>query len=638
MRLNKTGKPDNHYYYVIEDYRTPEGYKKTRTIEALGCAKVIREKYGVTDAEQWCRDYIAQKNKEQKESKLHGRRYMTLKLQEHLPKAEKSSIYNAGYLVLDNLYHSFGFSNICSEIMQSHPHIHGFDLNNVLKALLFGRILFPSSQLALTDKYQKKFIEDFDISVQHIYRAMDLLAENNTLIQDRLYYYSSKTVNRNINNIYYDCSNFYSEKEMEDCDRKDKSEEWKKEHSLRKYGKSKENRPNPIVQMGMFMDGDGMPLGFCVKPGCTNEQTTLIPLEKEVVKNFKAADVIVCTDAGLTSYDNCKFNNIDENDPLVQYGLSGQRRFITTQSIKKLPGHLQNWALEKSGWSYYTYDSVTKQHKLVSNFDLEELEDEDTYRDHFNTIFFKERTAAEKNLDSRLLVTFSLKYKEYLNEVRNRKVTRAGKMIAKGTYDNENERSPRRYIEKKFFDENGKEVEFKKASLNISQIAEDEKFDGFYALSTNIFKEEMDSRKLIGISSRRWEIEECFRIMKTDLEARPFYHSKDSRIIAHFQTCFMALLLLRGLERKISDHYKGQRPYPDGHYTMNEILYALRNMHVISVEQGKGYMPDYENSQLMTDLLEIFNLQPLGNQVVLSDTLKKIMKKNRAVPEMYKKV
>lgn len=207
---------------------------------------------------------------------------------------------------------------------------------------------------------------------------MDLLNSNNTLIQDRLYYYSSKGITRNIHNIYYDCTNFYSEKEMEDSDRKDKSEEWKKEHSLRKYGKSKENRPNPIVQMGLFMDGDGMPLGFCIKPGCTNEQTTLIPLEKEVVKNFNKADVIVCTDAGLTNYDNCKYNDKNEDDPLVQFGLSGQRRFITTQSIKKLPEHLQNWSLEKSRWSYYSYDPATKQHKLISDFNLESLEDEET--------------------------------------------------------------------------------------------------------------------------------------------------------------------------------------------------------------------------------------------------------------------
>ena len=637
MRLGKTGKATNHYYYIIEDYRTPEGAKRTRTVEALGSAKAIREKYGITDAEKWCLEYIGKKNKEAAEAKLQGRRYLTLKLQEHLPKGEKSSIFNAGYLILDNLYHSFGLSNICFEIMKAHPHINGFDLNTVLRALLFGRILFPSSKLALTDKHQKRFLEDFDLSIQHIYRAMDLLEANNTMIQDRLFYYSSKTVERNIHNIYYDCTNFYTEKELEDCDRSDKDEEWKKEHTLRKYGKSKENRPNPIVQMGLFMDGDGMPLGFCIKPGNTSEQTTLIPLEEEVVKNFKKADVIVCTDAGLTCYDNCQYNSKNESDPLVQFGLSGQRRFITTQSIKKLPQHLMQWALDKKGWFYYTYDQATRQHKLVSEVNLESLDNEELYREHYHTVFFKERTTAERELDSRLLVTFSLKYQAYLREVRNRKVNRAGKILAKGGINTENERSPKRYINMQFFNEAGNEVTNKKASLNTEKIDEDAKFDGFYALSTNIFKEEMDSHKLVNISSRRWEIEECFRIMKTDLEARPFYHSKDSRIVAHFQTCFIALLLLRGVERKISDFHKGQQPYPDARYSMNEILFALRNMNVIAVEKGKAYMPDYENSQLMSDLLVIFGLQPLGNQVVLSDTLKKILKNIRATPEMYKK-
>jgi transposase len=636
MRLCITGKPDNHYFYVIEDYKNAEGIKKTRTIESLGSAKVIREKYQVENAEQWCRDYIDKLNAERNASKLSGRRYITVKLQEHLPKSNKSCIFNAGYLLLDSLYHSFGMANICAEIMQEHPHIKGFDLDNVLRALLFGRILFPSSKLALTEKYQKRFIEDFELSVQHIYRAMDLLNINNSLIQDRLYYYTSQQIERDIHKIYYDCTNFYTEKEQEDADREDKTEDWQQEHTLRKYGRSKENRPNPIVQMGLFMDGDGMPLGFCINPGNTGEQTTMLPLEKELEKNFKQADVIVCTDAGLTSYDNCKYNNRADDDPLVQFGISGQRRFITTQSIKKLPRHLQQWALDAEDWSYIVRDQDTGRQKLISGVNLSELDSEEAYITHFNTVFFKERTTAEKQLDSRLVVTYSLKYREYLRSVRDRKIKRANKMLAAGSFDCENERSPRRYIDKKYFDGQGNEARSRTASLNQHRISEDEKYDGYYALSTNIFKEEMPVQNLIAIASRRWEIEECFRIMKTDLEARPFYHSKDCRIIAHFQICFMALLLLRGIERKIADHNKEQQSYPNGKYTMDEILYALRNMNVISVENGKGYMPDYENSELMTDLLTIFNLESFGKQVVFSDSLKNIIKKIRTSPKMYR--
>jgi transposase len=235
-----------------------------------------------------------------------------------------------------------------------------------------------------------------------------------------------------------------------------------------------------------------------------------------------------------------------------------------------------------------------------------------------------------------MIVTFSLKYREYLRMLRLNKVNRAEKMIANGSYDRERDASPKSLIKTSFVDEKGNEIKKKTVSINDEKISEDERFDGYYALTTDIFKEELPLREVISISARRWEIEECFRIMKTDLEARPFYHSKDDRIIAHFQTCFMALLLLRGVERKIADYYKDIRTFPDGKYTIDEILFALRNLNVFSVGKGQGYIPDYENSELISDLLNIFELQPLGNQVVMSDTLKKIIKKIKTSPAMYK--
>ena len=609
MRLTKTGKADNTYFYVIEDYRTPEGIKKTRTVESLGCAKVIREKYQVADALQWCKDYIESKNQELREAKRQNSRYMTIKLQENLPKESGSCIFNAGYLILDSIYHSFGIANICAEIMKEHPHITGFDLNNVLRAVLFGRILFPSSKLVLSDKHQRRFLEKFNVEVQHIYRAMDLLNSSNTIIQDRLYYYSSKNVRRNVSHIYYDCTNFYSETEMEDCDKEGRTTEWKQEHTLRKYGRSKENRPKPIVQMGLLMDGDGMPLGFCINPGNTSEQITLIPLEEKIFKNFREADVVVCTDAGLSSEENRRYNNKDADDSLVQFGLSGQRRFICTQSIKKLGKNLKEWALEDTGWSYFHFDTTTHRYRKVTDACLSKLyENEDLFHRHYNTLFFKERTTAEHNLDSRLIVTFSLKYREYLRSLRGHK---------------------------SYFEDKGNQFT-RTASVNENKAAEDEKYDGFYAQTTNIFKDELPLQKIISISSRRREIEECFRIMKTDLSARPFYHRKDSRIVAHFQICFMALLLLRGVERKIADHLKDTQTYPDAKYTMDEILYALRNMNMFAVSGGRGYIPDYEDTEMITDLLNIFDLKEFGSQVVMSDTLKKIIKKIKVSPAMYR--
>ena len=635
MRLTRTGKPDNFYYYVIEDYKNDKGQKKTRTVESLGCARVIREKFGVDDAEQWCREYIAKKNNEIKEFKENNCRSISIKLREDLPKADSSAVYNFGYLILDSLYHSFGMKNICQEIASEHPHLL-FDLNDVLRTVLFGRILFPSSEHGLVELHQQKFLVNPKIELQHIYQTMDLLNSNNTMIQDRLYYYTSQSIKRDVSCIYYDCTNFFSEIEVEDCDREGQSEEWYKDHTLRKYGKSKENHPNPIVQMGLFMDSNGMPLGFCINPGSTNEQTTMIPLEKQLLKNFQKADITVCTDCGLSSEKNRKFNTTDENDFLNKYGFEGKRNFVCTQSIKTLPEHLKEWALNTAGWSYRTTDKSGNA-VTVNDFNLSTLDDESVYTKYYNIIFFKERTTCEKNRDERLIVTFSLKYKAYLESVRARKLKRANKMIENGTYDQEHENSPKHYISKLHTTENGEYASKQTACIDTDKVNEDTIYEGFYAVATNIFKDEKSSADIAALSSRRWEIEECFRIMKSDLVARPFFHSKDSRIIAHFQTCFMALLLLRGIEYKLAEYHGSKDKYPNGRYTMDQILNALKSMNVFSVENGLAYMPDYNNSQLIEDLLTIFSMKEFTKQIVMKDKMKKIIQSIKKSPTIYKK-
>lgn len=635
MRLTRTGKPENHYFYIIEDYKDENGKKKTRTVEALGCANVICQKYNVNDAEAWCQLYLSKKNEEQRQSKVDNKRELVIKLREHMPKKSKSCIFNAGYLILDKLFHEFGLSHICDNIMKEHPHINGFDLKEVLRVILFGRVISPSSKLALVNEYQTKFLEQYNLEPQHIYRAMDLLAQNNNLIQDSLYQYTAKACDRDIHHLYYDCTNFFSEKELEDCDVKGKSDEWYANHTLRKYGKSKENRPNPIVQMGLFMDGNGIPLGFNITPGNENEQKTMVPLEKRIIENFKQADIIVCTDCGLSGEDNRKFNNKDQDDPLVQIGLLGQRRFICTQSIKKLKAFLKEWSTETEGWCYIKKGENGKS-VIVKNFSLTKLEDEISYLEHYRTVFFRERTTAENNLDSRLIVTFSLKYRDYMRELRERKIKRANKMIESGTYATESDRSPRSLIEKSYTTKKGEAATKHSAKLNTQKIEDDARFDGFYAVTTNIFPNEMPVEKIAAISARRWEIEECFRIMKTDLEARPFYHSTDNRILAHFQTCFLSLVLLRGIEQRLASYIKGSGQYPYFNFTLDQILLALKNVNVIAVDSGNGFQPDYDDSELITKLLECFDLKELTHEVVMKDTMKKILKKIKTAPEKIK--
>ena len=413
---------------------------------------------------------------------------------------------------------------------------------------------------------------------------MDLLEQHQDLIQKRLFQYTDLALgSRKVSRLYYDCTNFYTEKESEDCDVKGKDAQWHKEHTLRKYGFSKEHRPNPIVQMGLFMDGDGIPLGFCINPGNTNEQVTIRPLEKQLIKNFSDTDIIVCTDAGLASEDMRRFNNITEEDTLSQFGLRGKRHYICVQSIKKLKEIHKEWALDTKGWCYQRREQNLTE--TVRNFDLESINDANRHL-FADVIFFKERTTAENGLDQRLIATYSLKYRDYSENLRANKVN------------------------------------------------EDSRYDGFYCLATNLFKEECSVREIAAIQDRRWEIEECFRIMKTELRSRPFYHNKDSRIKAHFLTCFTALLLIRGLERKVAEHCTDNARYPDGKYTVSEILRALRSLNLISIAEGKAYIPDYRNSELISDLLDIFELNKFRNQIVMKDELKKILKKIKTSPEM----
>lgn len=622
-------------YYLYESYRNEKGQSRTRIVEKLGNEEEIKRRFNVVDVESWCREYARQKTEEAKKLALKKNRKVTVVFEENKDKAPDSAIFNAGYFILDSVYHSFGLSNICEEIKLNHPHVKGFNLNNVLRAMLFGRIVSPSSKLRLVDNIHSKFLEKNELQVQHVYRAMDLLEKHKDLIQKRLFQYTSVALkDRNVSRLYYDCTNFYTEKELEDCDVSNKTDEWYAEHSLRKYGSSKEHRPNPIVQMGLFMDGDGMPLGFCINPGNTSEQLTMKPLENELVKYFNNTDIVVCTDAGLASLDNRLLNNVnEENDPLVDFGFKGKRHFICVQSIrgKSLNNTLKEWAVDKKGWSY----KIKKGNKVETfdNFDLNNITD-DNRDELYNVVFYKERTIAENNLDQRLIMTFSLKYQDYQRALRQRKLKRAEKMIKTGSYKHEYASSPRVYVSQDHTTENGDKATKTEASINKEKVENDALYDGFYCTATNLFKEQCSVKQIIAIAQRRWEIEECFRIMKTDLKSRPFYHNKDSRIVAHFQTCFIALLLIRGIERKIARHNIDNMKYPECKYTVPEILDAIRELSLISIAEGQAFVPDYNNSELISELLECFDLKELGKQILMKDTLKNILKKIKTSPEM----
>ena len=554
MRLSITNNKNSSSFYVIKSV-TLDGKRTSKVIERLGNYEEVKIKANGEDPIVWAKKYIDTLNKQEKENNniLNIPFYKNKIL-------EKNTKYtfNAGYLFLQDIYYSLGLNNICNDITNKHQ--FKFDLNSVLSRLIYSRIIFPSSKLK-TLELSNNFIEQANFDYNHILRSLEVISKETDFIQAELYKNSKKYSKRNDKILYYDCTNYYFEIEQED--------------GIKQYGVSKENRPNPIVQMGLFLDGDGIPLAFNINPGNTNEQITLQPLEKQIINDLNNASFVVCTDAGLASNANRKFND-KEN-----------RKFITTQSIKKLKDYLKEWMFDKTGWHIPS---------ITNPIDLSNLDNDEELQEKFkDTIFYKERWINENGLEQKIIITYSLKYKNYQKNIRNSQIERAQKLI------NSNPKSiikPRqndfkRFIEKTNTTKDGIVAEETYYNLNQEAINNESKYDGYYAVCTNL---EDTAEEIIKVNKNRWEIEESFRIMKSEFKARPVYLSRDDRIKAHFTTCFLALTIFRYLEKKIKSKY-----------TVTEIIEALRNYNLRELK-GFGYIPDYELTDIVEDLQNIFNI------------------------------
>lgn len=566
MRLKISKSKNSTSLYVIKTIYT-DGKEHTKTVEKLGKVVDLEKKLKGQDPIEWAKQYIEELNKKEKEATQD----VILKLSPiNKINKNKHNSFNAGYLFLQQIYHELKLHKICNEISKKYK--FDFDLNSILSRLIYGRIIYPSSKLA-TYQISKKFIEQPNFELQHIYRALEFVAKESDFIQSELYKNSLKVSKRNTGILYYDCTNYFFEIEQED--------------ELRKYGFSKEHRPNPIVQMGLFMDGDGIPLAFSINKGNTNEQVTLKPLEEQILSDFNLSKFVVCTDAGLASTDNRKFNNI------------GGRAFITTQSVKKLKKHLKKWALDTNDWHL---SDETKAYD-ISNLN------EDEYKDK---IFFKERWIKEDGLEQKLIVTYSVKYKNYQRLIRNNQIERAENAVNTNPTKLKkcNSNDYKRFITKTHCTKEGEIAEKELYSINSNLIAEEEAFDGFYAVCTNL---EDDASKIAEFNKRRWEIEECFRIMKSEFKARPVYLSREDRILAHFTTCFLSLIIYRLLEKKLSVKY-----------TCHELINCLRSMDLREFK-GEGYTPSYTRTDLTDDLHNTFGFNT-DYQIIKNADMKKIFK------------
>ena len=572
IKITKTKNAEN--FYVIESTYINKKHS-SKIVERLGNLEDVKRKAGKMDPYLWAKQYASKLTQEDKENK---RTIIKSYSQSKLIPKDIQNKYNVGYLFLQDIYYKLGLNQICNDITDKYQ--FKFDLNDILSKLIYSRILFPASKLKTLD-LSKKFLEQPNFDYQHIERSLPILCKENDFIQSELYKNSKKYAPRNNRILYYDCTNFFFELEIED--------------EFRKYGKSKENRPNPIVQMGLFMDGDTIPLSCEITPGNKNEQKTLQPLEEKILKDFELSEIVVCTDAGLASTANRKFNN------------TNSRKFITTQSIKKLKEFLKEEVLDLTkGWHLPGSDKIYNIEALRTDEKLKE-----GYKDK---TFYKERWIKENGLEQRLIVTFSVKYQEYQRHIRNNQIERARKIIENNPkkIGKAKQNDPKRFIETINTTSNGDVAEEIHYSINQNIIDEEAKYDGLYAVCTNL---EDDVQDIIKVNHKRWEIEESFRIMKSEFNARPVFHSNEEAIKAHFLICFLALTIYRYLEKKLDDKY-----------TVGEIIDTLKEME-FSVKDG-DYIPNYTRTNLTDDLHEKFGFRT-DFEILTEKNLKKIIKNTK---------
>ena len=602
LMYNKNAK--DPIYYVQVGIR--QGKKTTtKNIARIGKhSELLRDH---SDPLAYAREYVRKLNEQKEMVDITLYLNFAHKLLPSDDDVSRSLVFNTGYLVLDRIYRDLNIRTALEKMVSETRAT--FDLNQIVRFLVFDRILDPGSKLHTVchlDSYYERPRFDY----QHVLRGMDVLSENFDNYICHLYEASSKIIKRDTTVCYYDCTNYYSEIETADEDTVD---EYTGEiiEGFRKYGLSKDHKPNPLVQMGLFMDSDGIPMSMCLTKGNEAEMNTVLPLEKKLVRIIKNSDFIYCADAGLGSYDIRKFNAM------------GGRRFIVTQSLKKLPDTLKEAVFNDSHYRLLSNGreisiETMKSFDPASNLSLYQdraYKVEDASKElvmdfpEERIIRGKKKTAkAKATLGQRIIITFSRKSYEYQRKIRAGQIERAKKLlktsdpeaIKKGAND------VRRFIRRKA---STKESYI----LDEEKIREEEKYDGYYIIATNVYDKSV--QEILDISSKRYRIEECFRITKNDFVSRPYYHRLKERIIAHFMLCYTALLIYRLLEVQLDRN--------GTHFTTRQIIETLKNMNVTDFD-GFIYKSLYTDSRTLQAIMKIYPLK-LDHQYYLKTTLDKLI-------------
>lgn len=575
MYVSITGNKGNQDVYIKQSYRKDNGKTSSRIYKKLGKYNTLLEQFSGNEKELM--DWAKKEAEKETLAYNHQKEKVSLSLSPlaRIP-LDEERVFNIGYLFLQKICSELRIDNICRNIRNHHK--FSYDFHAILTDLIYARILAPSSKLS-SYKYCHSLLEPPKYSLQDLYRALSVLAEESDFIQEELYKNSNFIHSRNSKILYYDCTNYYFETEAED--------------GIKKYGKSKEHRPNPIITMGLFMDADGIPLAFDIFLGNQNEQLTLKPLEKKVIKDFNCSEFVFCSDASLGGKSNRFLNSF------------GNRSYVITYSLKKMKKEERELALLP------TQFKVPGSNKLI---DLRTLDESDPKV--YNTIYYKEYPLVTGDMDETVIITYSPKYKAYQSKIRNTQIDRAKKMIQSSdkTRKGKGSNDPARFIQRTAVTEDGEIAQKNIYELDKAKILEESMYDGFYAVITNL---EGDIREIININKQHWEIEENFRIMKSEFEARPVFVRREDRIKAHFLTCFISLLAYRLLEKKLGEEF-----------TCSQILETLRNMNVTLLSKDSGYIPSYKRTKITDKLHSSFGFRT-DYEFIRKSTMRTIIKETK---------
>ena len=546
MRVTTSKSKNAESFYISKGFINDKGVSTSVIVRKLGTLKDLLPEHGPTrdDVMAWAKEEARLETLKYKQERENKSIQITFHADRQLD-YDKQSFFHGGYLFLQSVYYQLQINKICRKLKQKYK--FKYDINAILSDLIYTRVLEPCSKRS-SYKAASEFLEKPSYELHDVYRALDVLGAECDLFQSEIYKNSHFLGERNDKILYYDCSNYYFEIEQED--------------GSKKYGKSKEHRPNPIIQMGLFMDGDGIPLAFSLFPGNANEQTSLKPLEKKLLEDFGCRKFIYCSDAGLGS------------ESIREYNHMGERAYIVTQSIKKLKKEEKEWALNPQGFKR-VYDNTP--------VDITKLPADD------KGLYYKDEPYTTKKLHQRLIVTYSPEYALYQKSIRDKQVERAQKMLDSGNTkkSRKNPNDPARFIGKMAVTKEGEAADIQHY-LDENKISEEARYDGLYAVCTDLLDDEVGD--ILKVSEGRWQIEECFRIMKTDFSARPVYLQNENRIKAHFLICFLALTIYRFLEKKLK--YK---------YTCEELLDTLKAMNFAEIQE-QGFIPLYKR-KMITDAL-----------------------------------